>query len=140
MVLSRQDPAHILKDTSASSAPKADLETGFGLVFRVKDSHVLVQYGNGIHMLDSSELDSKYKVYETGLLLQWRALIMVSRAHMFEFALSLISSMNLMCWQSLNLLNPSYPTKCAASHLPAARSLPPARAGSFKFMAARRSV
>jgi hypothetical protein len=41
---------------------------------------------------------------------------MVSRAHMFEFALSLISSMNLMCWQSLNLLNPSYPTKCAANH------------------------
>jgi hypothetical protein len=60
-------PAHILKDTSASSAPKADLETGFGLIFRVKDSHVLVQYGNGIHMLDRSELKSKYNFYETGL-------------------------------------------------------------------------
>ncbi len=60
-------PAHILKDTSATSAPKVNSETGFGLIFRVKDAHVLVQYGNGIHMLERSELKSKYRFYETGL-------------------------------------------------------------------------
>ncbi len=60
-------PAHILKDTTTSSAPKIDANTGFGLVFKVEETHVLVQYGNGVHKLERSEISSKYDMYGTGL-------------------------------------------------------------------------
>ena len=46
---------------------KIDAENGLGLVVKVDDEHVKVQYGNSAHMLDRDVLSSQYSTYSTGL-------------------------------------------------------------------------
>ncbi len=48
-------------------APEISETTGVGLVFKIDKTHVLVQYGNGVHTLERDLISTAYQAFSTGL-------------------------------------------------------------------------